>query len=268
MPAERPRDPEPPRRSAAIRTMPSDIAAFVRSRKPSMADIVAASSRTEPLQTPVRRSAPLVVIAIGLALIGAGGGLWILLRARIPPPAGSGHLAPPPAYLIAEGEREIANATDAEARTLLSEPSSSGRRLERLILRTPPGGLLGLARIAQLFGLPSALADLALAPPQLYQTDRGDTIIILEVRDPTSALALLIRGEPALIAGVARLAHAPPAAAAPSFTDLTYRNLDYRFAALPEGRGAAYLSFPPRRFIIIATSDGAMRLAIDRLLSA
>jgi hypothetical protein len=265
-----------------IRTMKSDVATFLKTNKPSLVSILAEQARTEgPI---IERSSHHIfwsffLGALTLAVLGTIGTLWYVNSKHTPPPSTSEIVTPAPFFFY---ERVTELAIPRSRKDLLSAlQRASGSApigsFERLVIRAadPAQGnpILGIGDIFVILGIESPLGftDSITGPPQLfiYQERSGPRFgMILETRNPSRVLQALFSWEPSIQHDLNAffLGASAPSTLRP-FLDMTYRNTDYRYLSIDQGRdlGIGYLQFEARHLIVITTSEESLRLTLNRL---
>lgn len=277
--------PTTPKREPAIRTMQSDIAEALQTSKPSLISLLArqAELTTAPAQWRPRRVRTSLVAIVALVLLCLAVGAVIYYAnpptVTAPPPT------PPPIpqrVMFFENEQEITvGETPGDLTRELEEAGRAAQApgsLRRLIILTRGAEgtsprAIELADFLELIGAaaPTGFAENAAAPPQffIYRQSSGPSFgLIFEAKNPNRTLEQLFFWEPSLQRDLELffLGSPPPTSLQP-YRDLTYRNLDFRYLTLDPARdrGIGYLYFPAKHLIIIATSEEALHLAVDRL---
>lgn len=269
---------ERPRREPAIRTMRSDISEFLKTTKPSLVSLLARQAEWEAYAPPSRRriwiGAAIAAVAAAAVVTGA---VWYLRSGPEVPEAAAPPPAPPFLFFEATTELTVPPAPSSLYRELSLLPDQPVGSFSRILIRTAretgDAAIPDLAEfIARAGGrIPADLEGTAIGQPQLfrYRSSAGtDLGLMFETRNPARAIAALIGAEPSLARDLEFLflGTTPPVNLSP-YQDLIYRNVSFRYLKLfPEqDRGLGYLLFPARRLMVISTSEGALRAAIDRL---
>lgn len=278
---------EPAKREPAIRTMKSDMAEYLKTTKPSLVSILARQAEADEARQSQQNGGPKkselkAALAIFLTLVSlAAGFLGYLYLKREKPPTTKRPEATPAALmfyekssevLINENRREFTQALNEKAKA-----TTAAGTFHRLTLRlrnkegTDP--VIGIRQFFELADAkpPEGFLDTIVEPPQLFIYRQGDgprLSILLKSDDLERALESMRRWESALPTSFAFafFGEGLPVTLEP-FSSRTYKNIDFRYLKMEadRDRGAGYLAFPAKRLIIIATSEEAIRLTINRL---
>ena len=275
-----PRAAEQPKREPAIRTMRSDVSEFLKTTKPSLVSLLTRQAQWDEYSPAPRRAWRWVLMGAALGALGlAGGVIWYLGRPSTLPSPAAGTAAVPPPFIFFEDTLDLDSGTARPLSVRLAAsagaPGTPGSFL-RLIVRVGEGETASTPDLGQLLRLaggrlPPGLTDAADAPPQLfaYRSSSGPELgLMIEVKNQARALQALLAAEPSLARDIEFLfGGAPPPLSFAPYLDFTYRNISFRYLELDAARdrGLGYLLFPSKRLIVMATSDGALRAAIDRL---
>lgn len=267
-------------REPAIRTMRSDVSEFLKTTKPSLVSILVRQAQWDEYHPPSEKRTGLWLAAAG-GVIMLAAGIWLIGHflgpARNPPRA---EINTPPPFLFFEETSDVTiDPTRQALRTAANlgagDPPGSFRRLIiRIRENTGVATLPELPQFLEIAGgrLPAAFMESAMGPPQVFRyhspAGRPELGIIMEVKNPARALQSLLTTESSLTADLAFLFSGalPPPALVP-YQDVTYRNISLRYFRPDPNTdsGLGYLLFPARRLIVMATSENALRAAIDRL---
>ncbi|MEK9147896.1 MAG: hypothetical protein AAB650_00490 [Patescibacteria group bacterium] len=273
-------------REPAIRTMRSDVAEFIKTTKPSLVSLAAERARQEAgfsTPKPQRNFRKIAVLGLVLVLaIGGGSALayYFLLKptvVQVPSPEN----VTPGALIFFEGTDDFTiNPTRLELKKVFSEAQDSAAlpgSFRRLIIRIrKEDGAVKVLTVQDFFKLlgvmpRSGVTDNVSRPPQffIFRSRSGPELgIMLEARNPARLLQTMFSWEPDLSRDLEALDIIPSLPSVPqSYTDFTYRNIDYRYlkSSNTSDRGIGYLYFPVRNLVAIATSEEAIQSTIDRL---
>lgn len=281
-----PGNPDALRQEPAIRTMKSDIAAFMKETKPSLIQIL---TKQAELQTPpeerVRRPTPWMQIGIGAGafiVLAASGWLvyqFLLVRpAKIPPSVEE--TAPTSPMLV---EKTVTANVTRNPLVLFQALASAAETIERegTFKRLIPAikeanGETTTLGAADFFAILSVKA-----PAQISESLQGPLFVnfYYEAARPHMALVIPVKNLDRTFAGMISWESAiqrdlevifvgsPQEPVIAPFVDKTYRNIDYRFVVL-NGRGIGYFLFAPKNLLVITTTESAVQLIINRLLEA
>lgn len=285
-------NPTEQRPEPSIRTMQSDIAEYMKQEKPSVVQILTKQAEYRP-EKPLeeeKRSLPVIsIIMIGataLVLLSAVGliSYWYFFSSRsdqAPPPETIAPTAPPSPIATEKTEIRVIQETASSLREALNDIADSQEKIgsfKRIVMQIKNSG--GAVRFVT---VPEMYRAIAVIPPQQI----SDSLVGL----PLIAIHFSTKGPRAIFAAesqsrdrtfIGMLAWenalqrdwevfflgepAPPALT--SFTDRTFRNLDYRFMEIKQGLGIGYFIFPSKNLLVIATSEETIHTAIDRLFDA
>lgn len=276
----------------SIRTMRSDMAEFLRKTKPSLVALLSRQAQADEARgfgpRDSRFSALKIILAVIILALAAAGGFFLYqyLRPRLwpqPPPAPS-PVSFPPSFIFFESVTET--VLDQEQRALASllkkagEESQPAGTFRRIVIRSRNETAGNpVIETGSFFGLmsdrvPAGFLKAARGLPQffIYQQSSGPRFgVMAEVSDSGLAIGAFSSWEPSMQKDLELFfLGSPPPATFDGFQSLTYKNLDFRYLKIERDRdaGLGYLYFPARRLIIIATSEEAIHLAINRLLES
>lgn len=270
-----------------IRTMKSDIAEYLKEKKPSLLEIMTkqveirpAPLEPKPEQLPVRR---IIVFTAALALVSAV--VWL------------GYSYVPNALRRGESvttEERIAPSVISVEKTRTLDTDGSFPRLRQDIINSAltPERQGSFKRIILLTKQdettrPLTASDffriLGVAPPTkvsdsltgdlflyIYYSNSGPrAAIISRSRDPGRSFAGMLSWE----SGIQRdletifLEERVGQVAAP-FLDKTFKNISYRFLELRPDLGIGHFMFSAKNYLVITTSEEALTATINRLLES
>lgn len=282
-----PQGQNPQRQEPAIRTMKSDIAAFMKETKPSLIQILSKQAQYQaPEEETVRRPIPWFQIGIGFGafiVLAASGWLIYQFFFTVPPqkPPTVEETAPASPILV-EKTKAITMARNAlllfQNLTGTAETGEREGTFKRLIVSVKEtDGALSLLKPKDFFRL------LSINPPTQIFESLQDTFfitffyapegphmaLIIPVKNVDRAFAGMIGWESAMQRDLEALfvGTPQPSVIAPFF-DKTQRNIDYRYLAINGPYGLGYFIFPPKNLLVITTSEDAIKLIINRLLEA
>jgi len=283
-------------RKPAIRTMKSDLAEFLKSGKPSLAQMIAGSQ--EPLlMNP--RDAKLVggrgaILAISALVILGAIGVGMAYLSRTPsggrktpqqeaPDRTLQRLTPPPAYFATETSRTITvkKQDRAEFLRLMQDAWREKERegtVKRLAIRIEDGPYQRFATPEDFFemwriALPSQLARRLNSNLMVFihSGASGNRLgLAVASRDPERTFADVLGWESSILASVTPLFFDErPENITEKFEDRTWRNIDWRYLKLSGEKdlGLGYAVFPAGNVLLLATSKETMETAINRLFA-
>jgi len=271
-----------------IRTMRSDVSEYLKETKPSLIQLI---TNEEPLAVAERELEPkkprnlsFLWWGIGtlLLLIVAGYGAYLLTRTapiqeaqlKVPQPLLSVERSSAVSVISGDTETpyeksiERGDIADAEGdMTRIVAVIGSGTLDQRVL--TPIEFLRASGVV-----LPAHTADLLGTNymPFIYKTRFGNRQgIILEVKDRDRVFQALLSNENGMQENWATIfpGRNPPTHIIP-FEDRTYRNISYRILSLAPEQDSVlvYGFFPAKNYLIVATSEEALRLIVNRLFLA
>ncbi|MBI4160070.1 hypothetical protein HY504_02795 [Candidatus Wolfebacteria bacterium] len=275
---------------AAIRTMKSDIAEFLKKTKPSLISILAKQTRADESRQTARgpaKAKKLTLILSGILIVLLGGsGLFFYIRYLKPQPREPKiTAAQDPAPAIFYEETDKISVTESQSRLMAGlnaakEKAQAVGTFRRLVIRiSDNAGLDAPISVSDFFALagaspPPRLYEAASGPGQffIYREHSGPRLgIIFATTNAARTTETLRMWEPSMPSDFALLYFGqPPQVSLGAFEDLVYRNIDFRYLALdPEkDSGLGYLYFPAKNLIIISTSEEALKLTVNRLFES
>lgn len=284
----------PAARNPAIRTMKTDAEEFLKTTKPSLAQMAGTAPQATlraPSSSPPRKlQVRMVAIVFGiLALLGAGAFLFVRILSSVSSPAtkrpaGITRVLPPPAYFASETSRTITvkRSDRQEFFRLINDAWHEKERqgtVKRIIIKVQDGPNERFATLQDFFDLwriapPQELIDQA--DPNLmvfiyYEASGSRLGIAVHARDSERMFAAMFRWEPSLLAQVTPLFfdERTETIVAP-FEDRTYRNIDWRYLKLSQNKdlGIGYGIFSVNNVFFLTTSKETAETTINRLFDA
>lgn len=271
-----------------MRTMKSDAEELTRREQASFIDLVAEEAKLrekkEPqirIRAPKKSRAKIIFAALAIIILAAGGaGMYVFLskEKNIEQPLPDGGVDIPRPIINAQKMQSIKIPKDdrtgllSEMASALSQSRGDKNFWYLPIVITDAGRDTYIATPREFFqtlriSVPSddfwnGIGDVW----NLYSYDE-DFIFIFAVRDKPTLYGAMLSWErilPQQLATIIRRAKASPR----TFSDKIIKNIDVRIANLAETDGHAVAwAIKGKDFLIIATSESAIRASIDRLVS-
>lgn len=268
--------------------MRSDVAEYLKETKPSLIQLI---TNEEPLAVAERELEPKrpknfawlwLTVGAAVVLLGTGYGAYILTRTT---PIKEAELKIPQPLISVE-ESSVVNVTSGDQETPYEKTIARGNASEhegdvtRIVAvigsdMENPRVLTAVEFLrASEISLPPGTADLLAGSymPFIYKTGFGNRSgLILKIKDQDRVFQALLGSESAMHEDWATMfpARTPPTRIIP-FEDREYRNISYRVLALAPEQDLVliYGFFPAKNYLIVATSEEAFRLIVNRLFLA
>ena len=276
-------------RKPALRTMQGDLQELSKQQKISLVTIVgkeieASARRFVPTETHRRfpKIAALIIILIvfGALLYGA---LVLFIPAPNPAPVIPTKITIPPPFFAVETSRTTSAAPHDRTGLIRlitdtkDEPEREGV-IKRIVLKFEDAGGESLVHAKDFFAIyrivtPGRMADALLNPFMMflyYGRNGVRSGFAVPTRDPDRTTADMLSWEPSIARDLAPLFFGETTQPRTGFEDRTYRNIDWRYLKLSSDKdiGIAYMIFPARNLLVVATSKDTIETAISRLLEA
>lgn len=271
-------------RKVSVRTMKSDISAFLKETKPSLVQLISTQTTAERLSEPSERQARrrleiLAIIAISLVFLAAIG--FLAWQKLVPGGSEKNHTAviPQPFFSV---EKFAAIDYRPETRNLKE-------KIREAALATEKTGVM--KRIVAIYSTPTSVAtldgndflkeaDVAVprdAAPSLtgpvmliaHKAGAGTRLAtVIKTGDARRVFEILIRNErDALLIWRGLFLNTPAAPKNITFEDRDYRNINYRILTIDEAGDlrVIYGIFPAKEYIIAASSRETFQEIVNRL---
>ena len=271
-----------------IRTMKSDIAEYMKGGKTSLLDIMTKQVEVGPETTGGRKtSVPSlkVIMVSAAALIFVAAGSWFLYRYFAPPrvqPAPEiqeEKISPSPISVEKTQALEIAGdiVRLRQAISLVAEARERNGSFKRVYFRVRgDDGTKQILTTKNFFAILNVDAKEVLESFSnelflyLYYGASGPrSVLVVPTRDAGRTFAAMLERENSLQRDLEILfldERLDPVIA--PFSDKTVKNVDYRFLSLKQDVGIGYFIFSARNYLVIATSEEALEVTINRLFEA
>lgn len=277
-----------PKKEAGIRTMKTDIAEYLKEKKPSLLSILTQEMKPEDVATEPGyklkiKSRWLSVVGVFAAVILLGGGGYlVVMRLSIGEP-GRGESIAPPKPVFASEKTKMVLARDE--RDVLTNLRALGDELERDGVVTKLDMRFRDGENAIPFTPEAFFRAIGANPPAEFYanhmfafhpflySDRGVPrfAALFVSRNGARSLQQMFSWEPAIQRDLEPLFLGRlPESAVGVFTDKSYRNINYRFLSLSrsEDFGIGYFLFGVKNYLVITTSEQAIEVVISRLFEA
>lgn len=272
-----------------VRTMKSDISAFLKETKPSLVQLLATQVESERAATEDRsphRLQSAIIILISLAFL-AGIGILVWQKFLFPSQNQNSSLAIPQPFFSVETSATIEHRAGSlpaqagqpsltetiKAAALITEKVGTMKRILVLDAKKDSRETLGANDLLREAGIimPKE-TTLALSGPVMlvsHRTPHGMRLaVVVKTSDVRRVFEGVLRSERTILPDWRGLfLNPPPEAKTSTFEDHDYRNLNYRSLTLDTGSDLTliYGMFPAKEYLVIATSKETFQEIINRL---
>lgn len=271
-------------RKVNVRTMKSDISAFLKETKPSLVQLISTQTEAERLSEPRegrgrRYLEMLVILAVSLVFIAAIG--FLAWQKLAPSGNGKNHTAviPQPFFSVEkfatiDYRPEIKNLKEKiREAALATEKAGTMKRV--VVLYSAPASVTTLdgndfLREAGI-NAPGDAAPSLTGPIMLIAHKAGvgtRLATVMKTSDARRVFEILIRNErDALLTWRGLFLNAPPPPKNLTFEDRDYRNINYRILTIDDASDLRiiYAIFPAKEYIVAASSRETFQEIINRL---
>lgn len=261
-----------------VRTMKTDIEEAMRQEKASLIEMVAHSADTGSLAKREKDYSTTRILAIALILVvilGAGSGAWWYLRNSTPPQ--KQEFVIPRSIMPTDAESPIKLKNGDRTGLLAAFGDLQNKNSGASYIYTPYV-ITDITGDPRLGTIDEFFASLRIKPPPGFRSNltgtwniyvtSGSLVFIFETKDWLKTMGNMLGWEAFMEETFTPILKSAPDTAAHEFTDVLIKNYSARIQKLSEDSDLAIgYAIALQRYLIIATSEKALRDTLERLVA-